>query len=108
MSDLSDAPETAKMAETDGASAPGWFDAENHRIAEGGIFERATGVLLGEDGAPFSAAVRLMRAAAAEAAAADAAAAEAEAAKPARKPRGTGTVLADHINTSGAAAGAQE
>ncbi len=91
MSDLSDAPEM-----------PEWFDAQLHRTGEGGIFETATGVLLGEDGLPFSAAVRLMRA---EAAAAEAA--TGQAAPAAKKPRGTEKLLADHINAS-AAAGEKE
>lgn len=86
MSDLSNAPEM-----------PEWFDAQLHRTGEGGIFETATGVLLGEDGLPFSAAVRLMRA---EAAAA-------EAAPAAKKLRGTEKLLADHMNAS-AAAGVKE
>jgi hypothetical protein len=97
MSDLSDAPE---MPAADAATMPSWFDAEKHRAGEGGIFETATGVLLGEDGAPFSAAVRLSRGEAAAAAAADPA-------KPPKKPRGTEATLAAHINAS-AAAGEKE
>lgn len=83
------------MTEMEKAKMPAWFDAKTHRTAEGGIFETATGVLLGEDGAPFSAAVRLSRAGEPAAAAV----------KPARtrRPRGTETVLADHINAGAAA-----
>lgn len=51
---------------------PDWFDTASHAAGPGGIFERATGVLLGEDGEPASAAVRAARAAGAEAEAAPA------------------------------------
>lgn len=76
MSDLSDTNEMATM--------PDWFDPSLHTVREGGIFETATGVKLGEDGEPQSAAVRLMRA---DAAAAKAVA-DAAATKPAKKHRG--------------------
>lgn len=73
---MTDQTETA----ADAVEMPAWFDAETHRTGEGGIFERATGVLLGEDGQPASAAVRASRAFAAAEAEAEAAAAEAAAA----------------------------
>lgn len=100
---MNDISNTAETPETAAPETPEWFDAEAHVIREGGIFEAATGVLLGEDGEPFSLAVRLMRA---DAAAAKAATDDAPA-KPSKKPRGTEKVLADHINP-GADAGEQE
>lgn len=79
---------------SDISNAPAWFDAKHHRVAEGGIFETATGVLLGEDGEPASAAVRQLRAGAPAAPVK-----KPRATKPKPAPRGTEQVLADYINT---------
>ena len=92
MSDLSNASEDTVQAAAEAPAMPAWFDAEIHRVADGGIFETATGVLLDEDGGPKSLAVRLMRADAAEAAEAAAAAAAAESA-PAKKGRDTRAIV---------------
>jgi hypothetical protein len=49
------------MAET--TASPDWFDDAKHVAGPGGIYEVNTGVLLGEDGQPASAALRSARAA---------------------------------------------
>lgn len=67
---------------------PKWFDEAKHAAGDGGVFEIATGTLLGDDGAPLSPAVAMARA--------GAAALEAAEAEP--SPRGTEQILADHIN----------
>lgn len=83
MSDLSNTSETPVTAP---AEMPAWYDEALHRVADGGIFETATGVLLDEDGEPKSLAVRRLRAeAAAEAAAAPA--------KAVKKPRDTRQIV---------------
>jgi hypothetical protein len=76
---------------------PAWFDAMLHfHSPTGGVYERGTGVLLGELGEAASAVVRALRA--------EAAAVPAEKG-PARKPRrGTIKILTDHQAQSAAAA----
>lgn len=46
------------------AELPRWFDKTKHSAGTGGIYETATGTLLGEDGEPLSPAVAMARQAA--------------------------------------------
>jgi hypothetical protein len=79
------------MAETSTPEGyPAWFDSARHVIGQGGIFEADTGVLLGEDGEPASAAVRAARAA------------DAPASEPPKRRRSTMTVIAEHAAVTAA------